>query len=86
MGDEWRGDECDEMQNGMFHGAFVEQFVSFFVKIKQIFNSKCAFRVVLRPFFEIIRILFRYTDNCRELCGHEKGLSYLFVLRGRGLL
>lgn len=38
---------------------FVEHFVLFFVKIKQILISKCAFRVVLRPFFKIIRILFR---------------------------
>lgn len=38
---------------------FVEHFVLFFVKIKQILISKCAFRFVLRPFLKIIRILFR---------------------------
>jgi len=70
----------------MFHVVFVEQFVLFFVKIKQILIPNSAFRVVLRAFFEIIRILFRYTDNCRELCSHEKSLSHLFVLWGRGLL
>lgn len=81
-----RDAEWNEMLLEMFHVVFVEQFVLFFEKIKQILIPNSAFRVVLRAFFEIIRILFRYTDNCRELCYHEKGLSYLFVLRGRGLL
>lgn len=46
----------------------VEQFVLFFIKIKQISASKSAFQIPRRPIFSDSRIHFEYTDKYQELC------------------
>ena len=46
----------------------VEQFVPFFIKIKQISAPESVFQPHGRPIFSDTRILFVYTDKSPEIC------------------
>ena len=48
-----------------------QKFISFFIKIEQISETKSRFKASETVIPKIIRILFRYADNHMELCQNK---------------